>query len=161
MNFVSFSTYKGRHTAKILVAITPAGAICYIGPAYPGRMSDVEVVRKSGLVDAMREVGLSHKGFKVMADKGFNAISPLLVREGIHYCAPPFKRRGEEQFTEADMDQNWEIANLRIHVERAIGAMKKWSIVDSKFHHKQLDHVEMCFHVVAALVNMMQQPFRS
>ena len=161
MNWAMYSTYKGRQTVKVLVGTTPGGAICYIGNAYPGRMTDVEVVRASGLIGDMREGGLSHNGVMLMADKRFNAMSPLLVNEGIHYVAPPYKRQKEGQFMEPDMDSTREVANLRIHVERAIGAMKKWRIVDTKVNHKQLDDVAMCFHIVAASVNMMQQPFKS
>lgn len=161
MNWACYSTYKGRQTAKVLVAVTPGGAICYISPAYPGRITDTEAVSKSGLIDAMKTGGLCHSGLQVMADKGFNSISPLLIKEGILYVAPPYKRQKETQFTDADMEANWEVANLRIHVERAIGAMKQWSIIDRKFNHNQLDHIEMCFRVVAGLVNITRRPFRS
>lgn len=160
MNWATYSSYKGGHTAKFLVGITPAGVICYVSDAYGGHTSDVDLVRVSGLVDALAEKGLAHEGCMLMADRGFNSISPLLIKQGIHYVAPPFKRRNETQFTDADMDVTWEVANLRIHVENAIGAMK-WSITCTAFNHKQLDHVGMCFHVVAALVNMIQQPFVS
>lgn len=161
MNWACYSTYKSRQTAKVLVAVTPGGAICYIGPAFPGRVTDTDAVRFSGLVGEMKEGGLTDKGIQVMADKGFNAISPLLASSGIMYVAPPFKRKGEPQFTNDDMDANWEIANLRIHVERAIGAMKTWRIVERKFNHKQLDHIEMCYRAVAGLVNITQRPFKS
>ena len=161
MNWACYSTYKGRQTAKVLVGITPAGAICHVGPAYPGRMTDADVVKKSGLLQSMKEAGLSGHGLLVISDKGFNAISPLLIKEDLLYVAPPYKRQRESQFTGADMESQWEVANLRIHVERAIGGMKNWRILQHKFDHKRLDQVEMCFHVVAALVNMIHRPFRS
>lgn len=135
--------------------------IAYVGEVYPGRMSDCEVVQKDGLVGKMVDAGLAHNGCQLMADRGFNSISPQLVKEGIHFVAPLWKRRKEEQFQRGDMEATWEVANLRIHVERAIGAMKKWRIVEHKFNHKQYDHITMCFRVVAGLVNMMQQPFKS
>lgn len=111
-NWITYSTYKGRQTAKLLVAVTPGGAICYIGPAYPGRMSDVEVEKASGLVDAMVDNGLGDQGLMVMADKGFNSVSPSLIEEGFLYVAPPYKRQKEKQFTQADMESNWEVANF-------------------------------------------------
>jgi len=161
VNWLCYSSYKGGQTGKILIGTTPGGAICFVGEVYPGRMSDVEVVRADELVEKMKEAGLSHSGCQVMADRGFNSVSPTLIKEGIHYVAPPWKRRDEVQFTAADMEATREVANLRIHIERAIGAMKKWKIVEHRFHHKQYDHITMCFRVVAALVNMMQQPFSS
>lgn len=161
LNWACYSTYKGRQTAKVLVGVTPGGAICYIGPAFPGRITVTEAVLRSGLIGDMKAEGLAHVGIQVMAHKGFNSISPSLVKEVILYVAPLFKRHEEPQCTSADMDANWEIANLRIHVERAIGGMKKWKILDTKFNHKQLDRTEMCFRVVASLVNMAQKPFVS
>eukprot|EP00752_Nemacystus_decipiens_P011620 g10315.t1 len=137
------------------------GAICFVGEVYPGGMSDVEVVKADKVVDKMKEAGLANNGCQLMADRGFNSMSPSLIRAGIHFVAPPWKRRTEVQFTAADMDVTREVANLRIHVERAIGALKTWRIVEHKFNHKQYDHITMCFRVVAALVNMTQQPFSS
>lgn len=161
VNWVRYSSYKGTQTAKILIGTTPAGAIAYVGEAYPGRMTDCEVVKKDRLVKKLSEAGLADNGVQLMADRGFNSISPLLVKEGIHFVAPPWKRRKEQQFQRGDMEATREVANLRIHVERAIGAMKKWRIVEHKFNHKQYDHITMCFRVVAGLVNLMQQPFKS
>lgn len=45
---------------------------------------------------------------------------------------------------DAHMDDHREVANLRIPVEREIGTMKTWRILDQKFNHKHLDGVEMC-----------------
>lgn len=124
-------------------------------------MTDCEVVQKDKLVEKMRDAGLSHSGCHLMADRGFNSISPALIKEGIHFVAPPWKRRNQTQFQKGDMESTREVANLRIHVERGIGAMKKWRITEHKFNHKQYDHITMCFRVVAGLVNMMPQPFKS
>lgn len=160
-NYVLYSSYKGKTTGKLLIAITPSGMICYISGVYGGRLSDAEVVRQSGVLDDLRSAGFTGGNFHVMADRGFNSIAPLLMQDEIHFVAPPWKRRGEEQFTQIDANLTQEIANRRIHVERAIGAMKKWRILDSKFSSKQFDHMGMCFQTIGALVNMLQQPFCS
>ena len=161
MNWATYSSYKGKQTAKVLIGTTPGGAICFVSDAYPGGMTDVDVVKASGLVGKLVEGGLARKGCTLMADRGFNPMSPLLVKEGILYVAPPYKRRNEAQFTDADMDATYDVANLRIHVERAIGSMKNWDILVTPFNHKQLDHAGMCVQVVAALVNMIDQPHAS
>eukprot|EP00904_Undaria_pinnatifida_P003201 jgi/Undpi1/12882/HiC_scaffold_7.g02548.m1 len=159
--YALYSPYRGKPTGKVLVATTPGGMICYISGAYPGRLSDAEVVKESGLIDDLVKRGFDSGKYKVMADRGFNSIAPLLLRHRILFVAPPWKRRGEPQFTETDANLTQEVANRRIHVERAIGAMKKWRILDTKFSTKQFDQMEMCCLVVGALVNLLKQPFSS
>lgn len=95
----------------------------------------------------------------VMADRGFNGIAPLVISKGLHYVAPPFKRKDEEQFTEEDAVVTRDVANLRIHVERAIGAMKQWRILDTKFDSQQMDNVGYIALVCAALVDLTRKPF--
>lgn len=156
-----WSQYKKRYTAKILIGIIPAGAICYVSDAYVGRTSDVELVRQCGIVEDLTELGFGGKGMHVMADRGFNAMAPLLIDIGMHYVAPPSKRKGEHQFNEEDASVTREVANLRIHVERAIGAMKQWRILETKFDSQQMDNIGEIALVCAAMVNLTRKPFAS
>lgn len=55
-----------------------------------------------------------------MTDRGFNSMAPLLIDIGMHYVAPPSKRKGEDQFTEEDAGITTDVVNLCIHVKRAI-----------------------------------------
>lgn len=64
-NSVLYSNYKQRHTFKVLVACTPGGSVSFISEAAGGDMSDVELVRRCGILDKVQ------KGDKIMADKGF------------------------------------------------------------------------------------------
>ena len=63
----TYSSYKKSTTVKFFIACHPAGCITYISPAWGGRASDVEIVRKSGFI--------SHKYFEpgdqILADRGF------------------------------------------------------------------------------------------
>lgn len=43
-----WSEYKHHYTCKVLVAITPAGAISYVSSSYGGRASDAYIVRTCG-----------------------------------------------------------------------------------------------------------------
>ncbi|CAN0367691.1 unnamed protein product [Pylaiella littoralis] len=154
-----WSPYKKTYTAKLLIGVTPAGAICYVSDAYAGRISDVELVKASGIIDDLERGGFGGKGMHVMADRGFNAMAPILINIGMHYVAPPSKRRGEDQFTEEDAGITRDVANLRIHVERAIGAIKQWRILDTKFDSQQMDNIGPIALVCAALVNLTRKPF--
>lgn len=161
MAHVIWSPYKGRPTGKLMVAVTSGGAITYIGPMYGGRLSDSDIVKRSGLIEGLVKMGYSGKGFSVMADRGFNPLAASFLEAGILYVAPPSTRTGEEQFTTEDADISREVANLRIHVERAIGALKEWRYLDTKFSSKQMDVVPMVWEICASLVNMLRPPFAS
>ena len=130
---------QGEQTGRILIGTTPGGAICFVGEVYPGRMSDVEVVRADRVVEKMKEAGLANNGCQLMADRGFNSMSPSLIGTGGHPLRSSCKRRNEVQFTAADMDATREVANSRTHVERTIGAMKACRIGEHRFNHKQYD----------------------
>lgn len=159
---LSFCTHPTRLSQQeIFLSSIPGGAIRYVSGVYGGRLSNAELVREFGLHDDMRLGGVATGGFRVMADRGFNSIAPLLMQDEIHFVAPPWKRQGEEQFTEADANWTQEIENRRIHIERDIRAMKKWRILDTKFSSKQFDHMSMRLQAVGGLVNLLQQPFAS
>lgn len=156
-----YSQYKKKHTAKLLIAISPAGAISWVSDAYGGRMSDAQLVKQCGILEELAREGFGGKGMHIMADRGFNGIAPLLLNMGMHYVAPPFRRKGEDQFTEEDAGVTRDVANLRIHVERAIGAMGQWRILDTKFDSQQMDKIGEIALVCAALVNLTRKPFAS
>ena len=51
-----WSEYKHHYTFKVLVAITPNGAILYVSPCYEGRASDIFIVRNSGFLKMIGEI---------------------------------------------------------------------------------------------------------
>ena len=48
---VVWRNYKHHSTIKILIGITPQGTICFVSPSAGGRMSDKEIVEKSGFIN--------------------------------------------------------------------------------------------------------------
>ena len=67
MQSSTWNQYKHHNTCKFLVACTPNGAICFISPVYVGSISDVQLTRECGFLDAMKY----KPGVSIMADKGF------------------------------------------------------------------------------------------
>ena len=61
----SFSSYKNRNTAKVLIGIMPSGPVTFVSEVYEGSISDRELFIRSGLLSKLEE------GDEVMADKGF------------------------------------------------------------------------------------------
>ena len=124
MQSSTWSQYKHHNTVKFLVACTPNGAICYISPVYVGSISDVELTRVSGLLTALKD----KPGISIMADRGFT-IKDMLKELKIDLNIPPFLD-GRSQLTPEKIEAGRKIASLRIHVERAIGRMKLYNILN-------------------------------
>ena len=103
----------------------PNGAIFFISLVYVGAISDVELTRLSGFLDVLQ----GKRGVSVMADRGFN-IKDLLKDIGVELNIPPFME-GRQQLPPQEIETGRRIASLRIHVERAIGRMKHYSILKS------------------------------
>ena len=123
----TWSSYKSHNTGKILVGCTPNGAISFVSPLYVGSISDVELTRTCGLLEKLD----GKNGISVMADRGFT-IKDLLGKMGIELNIPPFLE-GRPQLSQEDIQKTRHIASLRIHVERAIGRIKKFAILQGNF----------------------------
>ena len=55
MQSSTWSQYKHHNTVKLLVACTPNGAICFVSPVYVGSISDVELTKICGFLDALKD----------------------------------------------------------------------------------------------------------
>ena len=146
-NSMLFSNYKGRHTYKALIACTPGGTVSYVSQVCGGDMSDVDVVRKSGLLNKIK------KNDKIMADKGFSNKDDFLM-EGAQLITPEILRK-DTQFTVAKNVVNAEISNARIHVERVIGRMKDFKILQGPIPLAFADIVDHIFVVCGCMINLM------
>ena len=76
-----FFTYKQRPTAKFVVGITTSGNFSYVSETYGGHVTDNAVVRKSGLLDVLREQRYP-EGAEVLPDTGFNSLETELIKIG-------------------------------------------------------------------------------
>ena len=112
-----FSSYKNDNTYKVLISISPEGAITFISKLYPDSISDQMLARKSGLLD------LLEKGDAVMADWHFNIqddLIPLSVKVNI----PPFLK-GKTQLEPDELVETRHIASLRIQLRMCNGKNKE------------------------------------
>ena len=114
---VTYSQYKSYNTAKYLVCVTPQGVVSFISDGYGGRVSDKYITEHSGFLDRLVS------GDVVLADRGFN-IEDLVAYRGATLHIPAFTR-GKEQLTPLEVETTRRKANLRIHVERVIGAIRQ------------------------------------
>ena len=142
---MTFSQYKNHNTYKILVGISPGGAITFVSSLYPGSISDQMLTRKSGIMEILEN------GDSVMADRGFN-IQDDLTPLGVKVNIPPFLK-GKKQLEPSELVQTRRIASLRIHVERAMERIKNYHIFDRILPSSLSDITEEIFFVCAVMSN--------
>ena len=154
--FSTWSNYKHSNTAKLLVACTPNGAVCFVSSLYVGSISDTELTRVSGFVEKLAgKVGAS-----IMADRGFTIKDQLAVH-GVTLNSPPFME-GRAQLPVEAIWRGRKIASLRIHIERVIGRIKSFAILKETLPLSMARIADQIVTVCALLVNFQPVliPFR-
>ena len=145
------SFYKHHSTVKFLVGMSPTGAITYISDMWGGRASDKKITSESDKLLHSLECG-----DKVMVDRGFTIQEEL--PQGVKLIIPPFKNKTIGQFTPAQIQHSEHISAARIHIERAIRAIKESRILEMEVKLAMVNNFENIFKACAYLVNF-KQPF--
>ena len=143
---LTFSSYKNCNTAKALIGISPTGAVCFISELYGGSISDKELTRRSGIVEYLQP------GDLMMADRGF-LIEEFTKPHGIKLSIPDFHDKGE-QFTPFQVSHSRRVSNIRIHVERAIGRIKQYKILNQINSTHMLPDLNKIFYICCILSNL-------
>lgn len=140
---VTYSSYRGMNSFKVLTGVAPNGVLTYISDLYPGSISDKEIVQQSGL--------LKHfvAGDLILADKGF--LIQDIVPRGVSVNIPPFLEH--EKFTESEAKLTQSIARCRIHVERANARLKDFKILSFVPPYLR-SHIDKVFQLCGTIVNL-------
>ena len=117
-----------------------------MSPGWRGRVSDKEITIKSGFLDK-----LSY-GDGVIADRGFT-VEEEVATKGANLKLPKFTK-GRKKMPTKDVDCSRQISNVRIHIERAIGRLRKLCILQSTIPITQVDLLDHVIVVIAAMVNI-------
>ncbi|XP_024890187.1 uncharacterized protein LOC112466354 [Temnothorax curvispinosus] len=144
----TYSHYKKGFTAKLLIGITPGGFISFKSKVAGGRKSDSQITIESGLIDLLED------GDTVLADKGFPQITRVLDEKGkkVVLVMPPFlEKKGE--FTKEETQNTYNIARVRIHVERIMQRLRIYQIL-SKIPENLFSSIDDIVHVCCVLVNL-------
>ena len=96
----------------------------------------------------------------VMADRGFDITEDLALR-GTSLCIPPFTK-GKSQLSQREVETSRVLLSLRIHVERAIGRIKNYKILQHVFpisllkscHDNDFATIDKVLIVCASLCNL-------
>ena len=142
----TWSEYKHHNTWKALVGISPTGAITFLSKLWSGPVSDKEITSKSGLIS------LLEPGDNVMADRSFDIADILPV--GVTLNIPPIKGSCA-QLTPKETEETANIAAVRIHVERAIGRIKNYHILDGCLPLSLSPLANQIFKVCCMLTNFL------
>lgn len=112
-----WSEYKHHYTVKILISITPQCFIQFVSALYGGRASDLVITTGCGFLQVLKPNDY------VLADKGFKMNDEFEMRRA-HLELPAFVYR-QQQLHPLEIERTRKIANVRIHVERLIGFLKR------------------------------------
>ena len=152
----SYSNYKSTNTLKSLVGVDANGGFIFISQLYTGSISDKQIVHRCGLLNLLAQkvsLGEVLPGDTIMADKGFDmgsGLSKLKLKLNI----PPFLG-SDTQFEESDVIKTQTIAQHRIHVERAIGKVRRFAIFSSPLPVAMLGSVNQLWSVCCLISNFM------
>ena len=125
----TWSDYRHHNTFKFLVGIAHTRFILFLSSCYGGRASDKFITKDSGFYD------LLERDYEVMADSSFQIEEDLLL----HFCRLAARvkslapgARVKSQMTKSEVKKTKEVANLQIHVERAINRIKFFRMIQSQ-----------------------------
>ena len=120
----TWSQYKQANTVKILIGISPQGVTTFVSDSWGGRVSDKHLTRESGLLKKLLP------GDILLADRGFDIAEEVgLMQASLEI---PAFTKGLTQLSPVDIEKTRKLANLRIHIERVIGATRqRFSILSS------------------------------
>jgi len=141
-----YSHYKAHQTVKYLIGIAPNGLITFLSAGYSGRASDLCVVRNSGFLDLIQPMD------QIMVDRGFN-IEDDLKQRGARLIIPNFTR-GKRQLSRGEVVHTRRVANVRIHVERAIRRVRCFRILNGNFPLAQIHQLDDIMRVICILCNL-------
>lgn len=112
-----WSNYKAHSTVKILIGISPAGAVTFVSDAWGGRATDKMITLESDLMHLLDSYDV------VLADRGFLVREELAVHNII--VVTPHFTKGKKQLTRREVQESRRISRVRIHVERVIGRIRR------------------------------------
>ena len=113
----TWSQYKHSNTAKVFIAMCPQGVTTFLSCAWGGRVSDKHLRVNSGFLAKLLP------GDVVLADRGFD-IEEDVARMQASLKIPAFTR-GCTQLSPQEIEKTRHLANVRIHIERVIGATRQ------------------------------------
>ena len=153
----SYSSYKSTNTFKSLIGVDAKGGIVFVSQLYTGSISDKEIVIRSGFLDILKSkvaVGEILAADAVMADKGFD-IGDELKKVNLRLNIPPFLAN-QSAFSEGDVIKTQTVAQHQIHIERAIGKVRRFQIFSNEIPVTMFGNINQIWTVCCMLSNFIE-----
>ena len=144
--YQTYSTYKSRNTHKKLIFCTKGGSISFVSKSYSGSASDRFITEDCNVVNKFTP------GFIALFDKGFT-VQDIFLPKQVLVKIPPFAR-DKKQFTPSEIADAKRIARARIHVERVMGRLKEFRLLDHTLPLSLLDLIDDIWTIAAAITNL-------
>uniref|UniRef100_A0ABD2VZ16 DDE Tnp4 domain-containing protein n=1 Tax=Trichogramma kaykai TaxID=54128 RepID=A0ABD2VZ16_9HYME len=143
---LTYSNYKSRNTIKFMIGTTPSGLISYVSQAYGGRVSDKAIFKHSRFLDRMK------RGIDAIMVDGF-LIHKECADLGIKLIRPPFLKK-KSQLSHTEVTKGSDISDARVHVERRIQRIRKFSIMQGPLSIEIVPYINIIMIVICGLTNM-------
>lgn len=138
-----YSGKKKAHTLKTQLATDLEGRILAVSESVPGPMSDIDLLRQSGLPEQLtEEEALAADGAYVGSEKDYPAVDFYL----------PVKKKRGQPLTEAQKAFNQGLAFVRVRIEHTFAWMNRFGACAEIFRQRRRLHARVV-RVVALLVD--------
>lgn len=132
------------------MASTPVGIIIFMSKGFTGRISDNEIVKRSGFLEFIKQ------NTEVLADRGFKDVAPDIMSKGGILIKPPSTTAGMI-YTAEEAKHCKTVAAIRIHIERVIGKLRNFVFLkpqNSLLSSKRTYLLEHAITVASGICNM-------
>lgn len=147
-----YSSYRGYHSCKFLLASTPTGLLCFVSDPFPGRTSDDDIVVRSEFLKLVKE------GDLVLADKGFRIPERhRMVTAEVQFLVPAFLRAKDRMDIE-ELRYSRTISEARVHIERHVQRFKLFHIL-REINVQFLERVHLIAQLCGFLTNLQAPLF--
>ena len=123
--------------------------VSFLLSGWGGRVSDKQITLQSGFLKKLTF------GDLVLADRGFN-LHDEIASAGAVLKIPCFTK-GKSQLSQCEVDTSRQLSNVRIHVERVIGRLKKFRYLQTTVPIQQVDLLDNVMIIISACVNLNQK----
>ena len=146
-----FSHYKNTTTGKAPIGISPHGMGIIFSEIYPGSISDTEITEKTDILNYVSE------DHEVMTDREFS-IQDLCAIKGVSLNRPKQKDSDSGKFQQGEIHRNFDVSSSRIHVERYIGRVRNWNILNNIWPLNRRDFLTSTWQMLCHTVNLVFPP---
>ena len=125
-----------------MIGIAPSGAVMFLSAGWCGRVSNKQISIDSGFFEKIS------MGNCILADTGFTLKDELAALKITHFT------KGKNQLSGKELDTSCQLSKFRIHVERVIGQIKKFCMLQNIVPLTQIDLLDEIMVIVCVITSL-------